>query len=240
MWPEGLVAFFDAFFSTGYSHTDAAYDQGVARLEILGIMGWPLAACSIIALMICLERFLFWIRVYYFHKEQDYTRIANVIERSRDRKKELRDDIATVFLADVQNRYFSGVNMLRIIGTLAPLLGLLGTILGIIKVFQAVAAHSGPISPNIIADGLWEAMLTTAAGLLIALPALFMSYVFHGIGNGRLKRIQAQLNRLSLSFEHPELAPHVSCRKKHRKPVGKGQEDRTSGRRTPRDGQKPR
>lgn len=61
---------------------------------------------------------------------------------------------------------------LELIGSLAPLLGLLGTVLGMIGAFQALEAAGDRVQPAILSAGIWQALLTTAAGLIIAIPAV--------------------------------------------------------------------
>jgi biopolymer transport protein ExbB len=61
---------------------------------------------------------------------------------------------------------------LEVIATLAPLLGLLGTVLGMIQVFRRLQAAGERVDPGILSGGLWEALLTTAAGLGVAIVAL--------------------------------------------------------------------
>jgi biopolymer transport protein ExbB len=61
---------------------------------------------------------------------------------------------------------------LEVIATLAPLLGLLGTVLGMIQVFRRLQAAGERVDPSILSGGLWEALLTTAAGLGVAIVAL--------------------------------------------------------------------
>ncbi len=64
--------------------------------------------------------------------------------------------------------------MLATIGHIAPLLGLLGTVTGMVRCFQTVQSKStsfNPISPGDLAGGIWEALLTTVAGLVVAIPA---------------------------------------------------------------------
>lgn len=63
--------------------------------------------------------------------------------------------------------YFRGLDT---IATLAPLLGLLGTVLGMIAAFQELEAAGGRADPALLAGGIWEALLTTAAGLAVAIP----------------------------------------------------------------------
>ena len=59
-----------------------------------------------------------------------------------------------------------GLRTLELITTIAPLLGLLGTVLGMIEAFQTLQA-----APAALAGGIWEALLTTAAGMAVAIPA---------------------------------------------------------------------
>ena len=61
---------------------------------------------------------------------------------------------------------------LEAIATLSPLLGLLGTVLGMIEAFQAMEAAGSRVDPAVLSSGIWQALLTTAIGLTIAIPAL--------------------------------------------------------------------
>lgn len=65
----------------------------------------------------------------------------------------------------------SGLRALELIATIAPLLGLLGTVLGMIAAFQALQAAGTGADPSALAGGIWEALLTTAAGMGVAIPA---------------------------------------------------------------------
>lgn len=71
------------------------------------------------------------------------------------------------------------LNLLGAIASLTPLLGLLGTVLGMIKVFAAISAM-GLGNPGVLAGGISEALITTAAGLTVAIPALAMHQFFEG------------------------------------------------------------
>ncbi|WP_430733397.1 MotA/TolQ/ExbB proton channel family protein [Ectothiorhodospira lacustris] len=62
--------------------------------------------------------------------------------------------------------------MLEVIGTLAPLLGLLGTVLGMIAAFQQLEAAGNRVDPAILSGGIWVALLTTAVGLAVAIPVV--------------------------------------------------------------------
>lgn len=64
-----------------------------------------------------------------------------------------------------------GLRALEVIVTVAPLLGLLGTVLGMIDAFQALQSSGARADPSALAGGIWEALLTTAAGMGVAIPA---------------------------------------------------------------------
>lgn len=68
--------------------------------------------------------------------------------------------------------------LLFIMATISPLLGLLGTITGLINVFLSIHNLDRPVTPQIVSGGLWEAMITTAYGLIIAIPDYFFYYYF--------------------------------------------------------------
>ncbi len=65
----------------------------------------------------------------------------------------------------------SGLTFLALIATISPLLGLLGTVLGMIDSFQQLEGAGDRVDPAILSGGIWEALLTTAAGLTVAIPA---------------------------------------------------------------------
>ena len=57
-------------------------------------------------------------------------------------------------------------------------MGLLGTVIGMVKAFSKVAGLKGQVDPSVLAGGIWEALLTTAAGLAVAIPAVVMLHYF--------------------------------------------------------------
>ncbi len=88
-------------------------------------------------------------------------------------------EIARIGTAEIRNleSYLRG---LEVIANLSPLLGLLGTVLGMIKAFSKLEAAGSKVDPALLAGGIWEALLTTAFGLVIAIPALAAYYMFEG------------------------------------------------------------
>lgn len=65
----------------------------------------------------------------------------------------------------------SHIRLLELIAMISPLLGLLGTVLGMITSFQQLALAEGAANASVLAGGIWQALLTTAAGLMVAIPA---------------------------------------------------------------------
>ncbi|MBJ41070.1 MAG: flagellar motor protein MotA [Gammaproteobacteria bacterium] len=88
----------------------------------------------------------------------------------------IREEITR--LADERINYYSSkLDNLQVIATIAPLLGLLGTVFGMIEAFQQMEAAGKSVDPSILSGGIWEALLTTAAGLSVAIPiVVFESY----------------------------------------------------------------
>lgn len=66
----------------------------------------------------------------------------------------------------------SGLRPLEVIGSLAPLLGLFGTVLGMIDAFRALETAGGAVDPAVLSGGIWQALLTTAVGLAVAMPTV--------------------------------------------------------------------
>lgn len=83
---------------------------------------------------------------------------------------ETREEIARVARNQL-GRARGGLRVLELIATIAPLLGLLGTVLGMIEAFQALQEAGSRADPAALAGGIWEALLTTAAGMAVAIPA---------------------------------------------------------------------
>lgn len=85
-------------------------------------------------------------------------------------EEKVRENVLRIAARELHNlaAYLRG---LESVVTLAPLLGLLGTVLGMIEAFRQLEAVAGRADPAVLAGGIWEALLTTAAGLTVAIPA---------------------------------------------------------------------
>ena len=106
-----------------------------------------------------------------------------------------------MWLDDWRRRMSANLRLLTLLAGVSPLLGLLGTVIGMIVTFQSIAFLDRPVSPAAVADGLWQAMLTTAAGLAIALPSLIAAQGFRIWVAAKAGRLANDLDRLSLALE---------------------------------------
>lgn len=192
----------------------------------LGLMSWPLTLLSILMIMLIIERLVFFTLnsktnhsvlrtdLYQLSLENDAQLDAYLQQHIRDKSalsqglcmlighrqfaKPLREEAVSLWLQEKRRQFMAGLKMLQIIGVLAPLLGLLGTVLGLIEMFKNVAATQGAVTPSQLADGLGLAMSTTAAGLLIAVPAIACSQLFSLWANRKLDTIEYLLNHFNL------------------------------------------
>ena len=85
------------------------------------------------------------------------------------------------------------------------MLGLLGTIIGIIKAFMVIEQAGGQVDAQALAGGIWEAMLTTGLGLAVAIPVLLLLHLLESYTG---KRTHSMYNYASLILEH---LPHIEC-----------------------------
>ncbi|MDO5643209.1 MAG: MotA/TolQ/ExbB proton channel family protein [Paracoccus sp. (in: a-proteobacteria)] len=100
-----------------------------------------------------------------------------------------------------------GLRALELIATIAPLLGLLGTVLGMIDAFQVLQSSGNRADPSDLAGGIWVALLTTAAGMAVAIPAGVALSWFESVSD----RLQADLEDLAtrIFVKHP-VAPAMA------------------------------
>jgi biopolymer transport protein ExbB len=166
-----------------------------------GPIMYPLLLCSIIALTVIIERIIFWVRerrnrnqelvgrILELAEHNDYNEAARVSSGSKDY-------VARILVCGIAHRNFSlnsaldmaaaveikrmkrFMNMLDTMVTVSPLLGIFGTVTGIIRSFEAIGAY-GSQNPMAVTGGIAEALITTAAGLTIAIPSLFFFNYFN-------------------------------------------------------------
>ncbi len=83
----------------------------------------------------------------------------------------IREEVVR-YAQEILEQLKSYLKPLEVIATLAPLLGLLGTVLGMIEAFQQLENSGSQIDPSVLSGGIWEALMTTAIGLAVAIPAV--------------------------------------------------------------------
>lgn len=190
-------------------------------LELMKAGGWlmlPIIACSVVATAIVLERFWTLRRkrimpdhlvahIWQWHRQKQLTpeRIsavrngsllgrmltAGLVNRyhSREVMKEAINDVGRQVVADME-RY---LNTLGTIASVTPLLGLLGTVIGMIEVF-GVIMDAGVGNPGVLAGGISKALITTAAGLSVAIPTL----MFHRYFNSHVSKLAIAMEEQAL------------------------------------------
>ncbi|EKF75802.1 MotA/TolQ/ExbB proton channel family protein [Alcanivorax hongdengensis A-11-3] len=100
-----------------------------------------------------------------------------------------------------------GLRILEVISAVAPLLGLLGTVFGMISAFQALEQAGSQVDPAILSGGIWEALLTTAAGLVVAIPALAAFHWADRTIEQCREKMQDRLSQLKILRRHHRGAP---------------------------------
>lgn len=110
--------------------------------------------------------------------------------RPREEVREALEDAAERELDRLEKR----LPLIEVLGKVSPLLGLLGTVTGMVDAFRRIqTAGGGPVDQSVLAGGIWQALLTTVAGLSVAIPV----YVVHSILEGRVRAHAEELERVS-------------------------------------------
>ncbi len=191
-------------------------------LEKGGAVIYPLLACSVISLTVILERALFWMRE---NRCIDKALVDQVLELARLQKYEeikattekAHDCVVRVLVCGLVHREFSISKALEMAAreeikrmrkhlpvldtmiTAAPLLGILGTVTGIIHSFDMLG-KAGIQDPQAVTAGIAQALLTTAAGLLIAIFTLFPYNYF--VSKVEMAAIRIEKYATSLEIVH--------------------------------------
>ncbi len=125
--------------------------------------------------------------------------MGRVLTKAMEVKDIDRETLETVIINATEEEIrdlSSYIQALATIANIAPLLGLLGTVIGMIKAFMVIQQMGGKVNAAVLAGGIWEAMLTTAIGLSVALPAM----VAHSYLVSRVDKYEARLQDGSVTF----------------------------------------
>ncbi len=190
-----------------------------------GPLMWPLLAASVLALAVVLDRLLVialtsgsfrrlnrelegpvrrgdWSAALAVARRSRLpaARLAESYMRHRATSPGAREELLACEASQRLSRLEGRLIWLSIIGHLAPMIGLLGTVTGLIGAFHAIELNGGQVQPTDLAEGIWSALLTTVAGLIVALPTL----AAHSLLQSRVERhaleigwLLADLNRWS-------------------------------------------
>ena len=119
----------------------------------------------------------------------------------RNKSKIFRDEAVTLHLNTSIRLLRKRLLAIVTIAALAPMLGLLGTIIGLMHSFHEIGLNAGPVEPAIVADGLWQALITTAAGMVIAVLCVFFNAILKSKIHTDVNVTNEILSQISLQFE---------------------------------------
>ena len=188
-----------------------------------GPVMYPLLACSIVALTVIIERTFFWITVDIKKNQSladDVLALCQVGDWDgvREKAKGSKNTIIRILVSGILHREFSMVKamesaasdeikrMRRYMGvldtmiTVAPLMGIFGTVIGIIISFEALGT-SGIDQPQIVTAGIAQALITTAAGLGVAILSVFPYNYFNAQIENAVITIEKYATRLEIVYE---------------------------------------
>ncbi len=190
--------------------------DGLNLIELFGRGGfimWPLLVLGILAMAAMVDRFVFFkARAYEVPKTLD--RLQPLFESdagSRGGEEVPKDPLFAIGAAYYKDRdapagqragvlrrrarallqeHEARVRLLATIASLSPLIGLLGTVWGMVQAFYQIEAGGDQVRPSDFAGGIWEGLLTTVFGLAIAIPSLAAVRIFEG----RIERLANDMN----------------------------------------------
>jgi biopolymer transport protein ExbB len=176
------------------------------RVDQGGIVGYTIILIiAPLGLLICIERFLYLMIVGARVNRQLKSDTPNAnnplgrvmtvyLENQHDDVETLQLKLDEAVLKDVP-RLERGLPSIKVLAAVAPLLGLLGTVTGMIKTFQAITLF-GTGDPKLMAGGISEALVTTVEGLVTAIPLVLL----HSLLTGRSNRLVQILDEQSAGF----------------------------------------
>lgn len=200
--------------------SDAAVQSAWDFVEKGGLMMIPLALCSLAAIAVVAERLTVLRRSRIIppgiakrcdaaiekgtsassFAQREPSPAGRLLAAGMERLGYAPDVLERHLAAEGEHQIFlmrRRLRVLLVITAVAPLIGLTGTIFGMIRAFQTVALSSEALGKaELLATGIYEAMITTAAGMLVAMPTLVL---YHYL-SGRIDHLTHELDRLAVAF----------------------------------------
>lgn len=175
-----------------------------------GFFIWPILLCSVVSLATILERAWYFFRTRLRNQNLPERTLAllrankpdeaaalceaepgflgrflavglKVVDRQEDEKQKILRRAGSRELEEGEKH----LRVLSVIGSTSTLLGLLGTVTGMVQTFMTIEKAGGMADVTVLAGGIWEALLTTVAGLCVAIPTLVCFHYFENIVDGR-------------------------------------------------------
>ncbi len=134
------------------------------------------------------------------------TTLSNASATAAEREKRV-EDVAT----DEVRKMSANLKPLLVVYVVAPLLGLLGTVWGLIIAFATIAMKQGLGKPELLANGVYQALVTTAGGLTVAIPTVIIYYYLKGKVEGFSRRTEALYTEVDQSLTIPAGVVHASA-----------------------------
>ncbi len=184
-----------------------------------GIIMWPILGCSLIGVYIIVRQFIslsrakvngskFILQIRSILNKGDVsaaltlcsqstTPLSNILRAGLLKMQNSHQDLKDAIEATAKQEVFKlerGLGVLGSIAGIAPLLGFLGTVTGMIAAFRVIEVNEGVVNPQLLAGGIWEALLTTAFGLIVGIPAYFMYNYFVNRVNHFVSETEASCN----------------------------------------------
>lgn len=220
-----------------------SWDQAQFLLEASGPAGWAIFLLSIVALAVILMKIWQFARLrvgkYGFVDEalerwrhgtpkqalavlartrSPVARVMEVAIRGRGHRgvseETVREEVTRVATGHLENLR-SHLRILEVVASLGPLLGLLGTVMGMIKAFQQLELAGSRVDPAVLSGGIWEALLTTAEGLIVGIPAVIALHWFER----RVDRLRHVTEDAATRIFTTELAPSEPSSHEEEDPV---------------------
>ena len=183
-----------------------------------GILMYPILLCSVISLTIIIERLIFYANIkinsVVIHKIFELLSNKELEKSKKLAETSLPEIIKIVFVKGIDELYSPNFEesvedvaeqqvyklsrflpLLGAIASISTLLGFTGTVAGMIKAFESIA-QAGYASPQVVAKGIAEALITTAAGLIVAIPSVAFYHYF----NYRVDRFTTQFEHIVREF----------------------------------------
>lgn len=187
-----------------------------------GPVMWPLLVCSVVAAAVVIERIGFWIRERRTRNPQLIHKLLHLTERGLVDEaiaavKDTQDATTRILLNGLSHHHFSlegalevavhaelkrmkrSLGILDTIITVAPLLGIFGTVTGILVAFGALEGRIP--DPKIVAAGIAQAVITTVAGLAIAIPAIIAYNYFCARVEDAASEISTHVTNFQILYE---------------------------------------